>query len=104
MFLDQHTLEARIHKINIKMREYHIRIAQFNRLYQEVLQELELTPEQVSQLACENDLSEAEWAQIQADTRNLYLQLEKDLNIGQVAYPSKIPKADPIQSHWIFVR
>ena len=75
--------------------------------YQSLLEELKLTPEQVSHFVNDQDnFSAAEWQLIQDEHQKLDMKLNLELN--EIRNPQKVKQVQQEQSqirpHWFFVR
>ena len=100
-------LEEKIHKTERKLIELSIHIQRLDREYQQLLDELALTPEQIKEFA-ENpkNFSPPIWEQLQNEKKlaeeklNLALNNVRDANNTKKTFSEK----GKVQQHWLFVR
>jgi cytochrome oxidase Cu insertion factor (SCO1/SenC/PrrC family) len=106
MSLEQ-KLEANIQNTQLKMQQLAISMESLENEYQQLLEDLALTPEQLKDYAEDSsNFSPPIWEQLQNDKKKLDEKL--DLALKSVRDPLKIKKTFSdqglIQRHWIFVR
>ena len=107
MFLNnQEGSEAHSERNQRKIKELSIRNQRLNEEVNYFLQELNVSPEQLTQFINDkNQFSEENWEQVCRKKEELDLKLQIDLE--QIQNPSKLKKTyqeRKIQSHWLFVK
>lgn len=100
-------LEEKIHRTERKLIELSLHIQRLSREYQEILDELSLTPEQLKEFA-ENpeNFSPPIWEQLQKEKKKMHEMLESELNNVRDANKTKktISERGTVRQHWLFVR
>lgn len=100
-------LEERIHKTERKLIELSLHIQRLNREYQEILDDLALTPEQLKSFV-ENpaNFTPPIWEQLQKEKKAMEEKLNLELNNVRDANKAKstIAEKGKVQQHWLFVR
>lgn len=100
-------LGEKIHKTEKKLRELSLHIQRLNGEYQQCLEELNSTPEQLKNFAEDPDnFSESIWKQLQEEKKELDENLEKELNNVVDANKTKktLSEKSKVQPHWLFIR
>lgn len=100
-------LEEKIHRTERKLVELSLHIQRLSREYQEILEELALTPEQLKEFA-ENpaNFPPPIWEQLQKEKKQMNEKLELELTNVRDANKTKkaIAERGTVQQHWLFVR
>lgn len=100
-------LEDKIQRTEKKLKELSFHMQRLNRDYQQLLNDLALTPEQLKEFVEDpNNFSPLIWEQLQNEKKKLdeWLNLElnnvHDANKAKTVYSEK----GKVQQHWLFVR
>lgn len=110
MFFNHHRdadLEQRLQKHDLNMQELMIRIDSLDREVKTLMDELNITPDQVSQfVASSANFSSEQWAELHNQRKALDDKLARDLS--NIKNPKKTQQALQSQQHvtrnWIFVK
>jgi hypothetical protein len=100
-------LEEKIQKTKLKMKELSLALERLNQEYQQLLDELASTPEQIKDyLENSDNFTPPIWEMLQNEKKKLDDQLNLELSL--VRDPLKLKKTfsekGSIQNHWLFVR
>ena len=100
------SIDVKIDKTQKETIELEIRHDQLNRDSTDLLNELEMTPDQLTQfIENKENFTEENWEQIQQKKLEIEQQLATDLSFIKNARQSqKSRQADNIAPHWFFVR
>lgn len=99
--------EEKIHRTERKLIELSLHIQRLSREYQEILDELALTPDQLKEFAENPDnFPPTVWEQLQKEKKQMHEKLDLDLNNIRDANKTKktIAERGTVQQHWLFVR
>jgi hypothetical protein len=100
-------LEAKIHRTEKKLIELSLHMQRLNCEYQQLLEDLALTPEQLKEFV-ENpkNFPPPIWEQLQNEKKKMDERLNLELNNVRDANKTKkvIAERGKVQSHWLFVR
>ena len=100
-------IEEQIHKTEQKLKELSIHIQRLDREYTQLLEELELTPEQLKDFAKNPaNFSSSIWEKLQEEKKQFDEELNLKLSNVRDANKTKqtLSEKSSIQQHWLFVR
>lgn len=99
-------LEAHLQKNEKAIQELSIRIEALNKDIDELLNELQVTPDQLTMFIENKDnFSEENWSSLQAQRKTLDEKLLRELlNISNPKKTKETFKQLNVQPHWLFVR
>jgi chromosome segregation ATPase len=103
----QEKLEEKIHRTERKLIELSLHIQRLNREYQQLLDDLALTPKQLQEFVDNpNNFSPVIWEQLQNEKKKLDERLNLELNNVHDANKTKAVYSEKgkVQQHWLFVR
>lgn len=107
MITDQDTVQIKIQQKKQKMRELTIHLEKLDREYQQLLQDVDLSPDQIQTYMDDPaNFSKPIWEKLQLEKKKLDEKL--NLSLNNVKNTKKIEQTfserGAIQRHWIFVR
>lgn len=99
-------LERKIEQNEIAFQELSLRIENLDRLAKEMLEELDVSTEQISQFLNNKDnFTDENWNEILKQRKELDAKLKKELdNIRNPIAAKKAFKDLKVERHWLFVR
>lgn len=100
-------LEEKINQTERKLRELSIRLERFDQEYQEILEELGVTPSELTDFASNSDnFPSSTWKELQKEKEQIDLKLNLELNNVRDANKTakRATERGFIQQHWLFVR
>lgn len=106
MFLHEAPAEEKAQKNERKIEELSIRIDAIDREIHNLLHELNVTPEQLSQFVnTERNFTEENWMQLQEEQKKMQEKLQVELEYIRNPQQMKKRYAErSIGNHWLFVR
>jgi hypothetical protein len=102
----KNNIEKKIQETDKKLKEFSITLKQLDLEYQQVLEELALTPEQLQEFVSPDQFSPIVWEMLQEEQKEWDERLNLELN--NIRDPLNTQKAieekGHVQQHWLFVR
>lgn len=100
-------LDEKVLKTQRKLNEFSIHLKRLDREYQQLLEELALTPEQLkNHIENSENFSPAIWEQLQNEKKRLDEKLNLELNSipDTLKTQNTTSERGNVQQHWLFVR
>jgi len=106
MFTQEKNLEEKIQKNELKINELSIKLDAIDREVNELLNELNVSPEQLTQFVhTEQNFSKEDWIHLQEEQQKMHTKLQIELD--GIRNPKEMQKRYServVQNHWLFVR
>lgn len=106
MFAQEKNLEEKIQKNERKINELSIKMDAVDREVHALLNELNVTPDQLTQFVhTEKNFAEEDWAKLQEEQQKMHTKLQVELQ--SIRNPKEMQKRYAervVQNHWLFVR